>query len=118
LHRILVVEDEEPVARALERWLRRQGCEVRVLLDVQLLAEVLREFNPTMVVSDLHMPLQSGLEVLAEVKRLAPAAGRALLSGSLRSVSIAELQSIQPVRLVAKPWNNATLLRDLGLEPA
>jgi DNA-binding NtrC family response regulator len=116
LHRILIVEDEEPVARALERWLKRRNVETQVLLDPTGVPQALREFQPTIVVSDMHMPERSGLEVLAEVKQLAPTVTRALLSGSLQSISANDLLAIQPVRLISKPWNNATLARDLGLE--
>jgi DNA-binding NtrC family response regulator len=115
LHRILVVEDEEAVARALERWLKRRKAEVRVILDPHAVAQALREFQPTHVICDLHMPMRSGLEVLAEVKKLAPDATRALLSGSLQNVSASDLLELQPVRLVAKPWDVTTLARDLGL---
>lgn len=116
MQRILLVEDEEGVARALERWLVRQGAEVRVLLDPLQVGEVVRSFQPTLVISDLHMPTRSGIEVLTEVKTLAPATHRALLSGSLHSVSADDLVALQPVTLINKPWNVETLARDLGLD--
>lgn len=116
MQRILLVEDEEAVARALERLLRRHG-EVRVLLDPQQLTPTLHEFKPTIVISDLHMPTKSGLDVLAEAKQVMPGAVRALLSGSLQTLPAKDLLALEPLRLIAKPWNTATLARDLGLEP-
>ncbi|MBL8909816.1 MAG: response regulator [Archangium sp.] len=118
MHRILLVEDEEAVARALERWLKRRKVEVRVLLDPTEVGAALADFAPTIVVTDLHMPARSGLEVLAEVKDKAPNAIRALLSGSLQSLPAKDLLDLQPLRLIAKPWNTATLARDLGLDDA
>ncbi|MFT3713821.1 MAG: response regulator [Archangium sp.] len=110
------MEDEEAVARALERWLKRRNADTRVVLDPNEVAQAVREFQPTLVVSDMHMPARSGIDVLAEVKRLAPEAGRALLSGSLQSISAKDLLELQPIRLISKPWNSATLARDLGIE--
>lgn len=115
MQRILLVEDEEAVARALERLLRRHG-EVRVLFDPQELTAVLHEFRPTVVISDLHMPTRSGLDVLAEARQVVPEATRALLSGSLQTLPAKDLLALEPLRLIAKPWNTATLARDLGLE--
>lgn len=118
LHRVLIVEDEEPVARALERWLKRRRVEVRVLLDPLGFEVLLTAFNPTHVVSDLVMPERNGLEVLRVARQLMPDAVRVLLSGSLDSVKESALVDLMPVRLVSKPWRDATLAVDLGLEPA
>ena len=116
MQRVLVVEDEESVARALERWLKRKGCVVHVELDVGHLEARLAEFDPTHVISDLVMPQRDGLEVLAVVKRLKPAAVRLLLSGSLESLSAEVLALIAPCGLVGKPWDERDLARQLGLE--
>jgi two-component system, OmpR family, response regulator VicR len=116
LHRVLVVEDEEPIARVLERWLKRHKVEVWVVHDTALVERALLDFLPTHVVSDLNMPLQDGLEVLAMARRVVPDAVRCLMSGSLDSLDKGRLARVQPVRLVGKPWNDATLWRDLGLD--
>ena len=118
--RIVVVEDEEPVARALERFLRRHQASVKVLIDPtpEALEAVLVEFDPTHVISDFYMPSRTGLDVLAQAMRVAPGARRALFSGSLQSVPAARLLSLQPLVLLPKPWNNDTLAADLGLSPA
>ncbi len=113
--RVLLVEDDEKVARALDRWLRRQGAEVRVVGDPLELETALASFAPTHVVSDLKMPHRTGVEVLTLVKQLAPRARRAMLSGSLESLTAAGLAAIAPCRLVAKPWREETLAVELGL---
>lgn len=91
---------------------------VEVLTDARRFGEVMRAFKPTHVVSDLHMPHVSGIEVLREAREIDARAIRVLLSGSLQSVSKASLAEVEPVRLIAKPWNANTLKRDLGIETA
>jgi len=115
LQRVLVVEDEEPVGRALERWLKRQRVHVLLLIDTARLEETIAAFQPTHVVSDLRMAPRDGVEVLSVVKRLAPHAVRSLLSGSLETLTEASLATISPCNLISKPWQESTLAADLGL---
>lgn len=116
---MLVVEDELPVARALERWLKRRGVVVFVLTDpAQFEAVFLREL-PTLVICDYLMPGLDGVEVLSAARRLAPEVRRCLLSGSLFLVTAEQRASIEPCVFVDKPWAGDTLGALLGLqEPA
>lgn len=110
------MEDEEPLARALERWLKRQGAQVRVVLDPGHVETALREFDPTHVVSDLHMPGVSGITVLEQALKFAPGAVRCLLSGSLETLTPERLIAVNPVLLISKPWDDAKLAVLLGFK--
>lgn len=88
------------------------------MFDPFTVEAVLTEFQPTHVVSDLVMPGRDGLAVLRLARQLVPAAVRVLLSGSLDSVSEAQLADVMPCNLVSKPWRDETLAVDLGLERA
>ena len=59
-----IVDDEEPVRKALKRLLRASGLEAESYASGKdfLEASALRE--PDCVVLDLHMPVMSGLQVL------------------------------------------------------
>ena len=67
---VAIVDDEEPVRKALSRLLRASGLEAesyaggREFLD----AAVLRE--PDCVLLDLHMPRMSGLQVLRALQAM------------------------------------------------
>jgi DNA-binding response OmpR family regulator len=68
LSRILVVEDEAMVAEVVERYLRRDGHEVRRAADgLGALAEVER-FQPELLVLDVMLPGLDGLEVCKRVR--------------------------------------------------
>jgi EAL domain-containing protein (putative c-di-GMP-specific phosphodiesterase class I) len=67
--RVLLVDDDEVLRRALRRALSMAGHEV---LDAASVREALAHFDvepPDVVVSDLHMPGGSGLELLQAVSR-------------------------------------------------
>jgi two-component system response regulator MprA len=66
--RVLVVEDDEPIADVLRRTLRQEGHEVRSAADgVEALA-VAEEFIPDLVILDLGLPKLDGAEVLRRLR--------------------------------------------------
>jgi two-component system, LuxR family, response regulator FixJ len=60
---IAVVDDEEPVRRALCRLLRLAGLEVEAFASGATFLESLRNHTPDCLVLDLHMPETDGFEV-------------------------------------------------------
>lgn len=66
--RILIVEDDATIVMLLEWILRREGFErVRSTADGLEVAALLDDFQPDLVILDLHLPRRSGLSVLAEI---------------------------------------------------
>jgi DNA-binding response OmpR family regulator len=61
--RVLVVEDDEDIAQALQRSLRMEGYEVRTSADGEDALEQSRAFLPDLVVLDLGLPKLDGLDV-------------------------------------------------------
>lgn len=110
----LIVDDEVTVARAMARWLRRQGFQVHVLTDSAHFEAALVKERPSIVVCDYRMPGHSGVELLVLAKRLWPAARRCLISGSLSLLTDGERVQIEPCLFIDKPWDPvalATLLK-------
>ena len=66
--RILVVEDEPMVAEVVERYLRRDGCAVRVAHDGEAALEAFDSFHPDLVVLDLMLPGVDGKEVCRRIR--------------------------------------------------
>jgi len=63
--RVLVADDEEPVRRALTRMLERAGySEVRAVATGTDAVRETAEWNPDLVILDLHMPGRDGFGVL------------------------------------------------------
>ena len=68
--RAVVVEDMEPVARALSSILNLDGFEeVQVVTDPREAVRVIRQVEPDLVVLDVRMPHLSGVQVIQALGR-------------------------------------------------
>jgi DNA-binding response OmpR family regulator len=66
--RVLVVEDDEDIAQALQRSLRMEGYEVRAAADGHTALDEGRSFAPDLVILDLGLPGIDGLEVARKLR--------------------------------------------------
>jgi DNA-binding response OmpR family regulator len=66
--RVLVVDDEEPLARLLGTYLERDGFEVALAFDGISAVQVARGVDPDVVVLDLGLPGLDGVEVCRQVR--------------------------------------------------
>src|SRR5689334_25418748 len=66
--RVLVVEDDEDIAQALQRSLRMEGYEVRSAADGEAALEQGRTFAPDLVILDLGLPKIDGMEVARRMR--------------------------------------------------
>lgn len=66
--RILIVEDEKPMARALQLKLEHTGFEVDVTFDGEAGLDALDKERYDLVILDLVMPKMDGFKVLAALK--------------------------------------------------
>ncbi len=69
---ILLVEDDASLRRVMEFQLAEKGYAVRTAGDGEEALRLVREAPPDLVVTDMTLPRVGGLELLREVKRLAP----------------------------------------------
>ncbi len=70
--RILIVEDSLVVARFLEHYLTKAGFELRIVESSQQALELLPEFRPRAMITDVVLCAgQSGLELCRQVRQLA-----------------------------------------------
>ncbi len=66
--RVLVVEDDDDIAQALQRSLRMEGYEVRIAPDGERALEFAAQFLPDLVVLDLGLPGLDGIEVARRLR--------------------------------------------------
>ena len=65
---VAIVDDEEPVRKALKRLLRASGLEAETYACGRDFLAATATRTPDCVVLDLHMPGMSGLQVLQELR--------------------------------------------------
>src|ERR1700683_2260800 len=66
--RILVVDDESQITRVLRTSLSSQGYDIRVANDGETALEIMKDWTPDLVVTDLSMPTMDGLELCRRLR--------------------------------------------------
>src|SRR6267143_435009 len=82
MERILVVEDDRAVQKALKRLFEAEGFAVEISADGKSALEAYRAATPSAVVLDLRLPAMSGRDVCREIKQQAPALPVIVLSAA------------------------------------
>ena len=77
--------------------------------------EIMKRFNPHVVISDQRMPEMTGVEFLRQVKDFAPQTVRILLTGYSDLASIVgSINEGEVFRFISKPWDNAEIQKTIG----
>src|ERR1041385_1668392 len=66
--RILVVDDEPQITRVLRTSLSSQGYDIRVANDGETALEIMKDWTPDMVITDLAMPNMGGIELCRRLR--------------------------------------------------
>lgn len=114
-NKVLLVDDELSIIKALERLLTRSGYRVFTATSGAEALQVLQQNNCQVVISDYRMPEMNGAELLAKVKRLYPDSVCLVLSGFSDFQSVLQLlNSGTAFRFLQKPWEDDQLLAEIG----
>jgi two-component system KDP operon response regulator KdpE len=65
---ILVVDDEPQITRVLRTTLSSHGYDIRVANDGETALEIMKDWSPDMVITDLAMPNMDGLELCRRLR--------------------------------------------------
>ena len=116
--RVLIADDDGPMAHAIERVLRAAGYETAVACDGHAAQALFRAFQPSLMTLDLRMPGRGGMQVLDFIGYLqetkqAPAC-KVLIVSADRGAD-AELAEVCGVHgTLPKPFDNAVLLSEVA----
>jgi two-component system NtrC family sensor kinase len=109
--RILCVDDEINVLRAIERIFMDDEYEIMKATSGAEGLEILKEVSPIqIVISDYRMPEMSGVDFLREVRDYWPETVRIVLSGYADAATIvAAINEGRIYKFIPKPWNTDEL---------
>jgi two-component system, OmpR family, KDP operon response regulator KdpE len=65
---ILVVDDEPQITRVLRTSLSAQGYDIRVANSGEMALEIMKDWSPNMIITDLSMPSVDGIELCRRVR--------------------------------------------------
>jgi DNA-binding NtrC family response regulator len=109
--RILVAEDEAPLARVYARVLVADGFEVHTASDGAQALSWLLASPYDVLVSDVCMPRMTGLELLRQVRLSLPELPVVLLTGQLDAEAYGQARDLGSVRYLLKPVGMEQLAR-------
>ncbi len=113
--RVLLVEDAPFLRYAFGRLLRLQGFDVREAHDGQDALQCLEEFHPQLVLTDLMMPVMSGLELIHRLRGRPDTAAVPIVAITADATTQAEEQARQAgaADFITKPVDLPELLQRL-----
>ncbi len=110
LKRILIVDDEQKLCEQLRRFFEAKGFQVYTSYDGTSALEVIRSTEVDVVLLDLRLPDQNGLDVLRSIKREYPGTGVIIITGHGDVDTAVNAIQMRADNFVLKPVNLQTLL--------
>ncbi len=109
--RILVADDEACITNVVAKKLRNAGFEVVVAMDGQEAYEQALAERPDLMITDLQMPVMSGLEVCARLTaELADPIPALLLTAKGFELDQEQVRDLPVRRVMTKPFSPRQLL--------
>lgn len=105
--RILLVDDEQDILELMAVFLERKGNVVTRASDGASATEIIQEYPFDLVITDMIMPVMSGMEVIRHVRAHAPETRIIAISGGGKVLAdnyLEEAQSAGADAVVRKPF--------------
>ena len=110
MERILIVEDDRAVQKALKHLFETEGFAVEISADGRSAVESFRASAPAAIVLDLRLPLMSGRDVCREIKQQSPNVPIIVLSAASDTSDKVLLLELGADDYVTKPFSPRELL--------
>jgi DNA-binding response OmpR family regulator len=110
MERILIVEDDRAVQKALKHLFETEGFTVEISADGRSAVESFRASAPAAIVLDLRLPLMSGRDVCREIKQQSPNIPIIVLSAASDTSDKVLLLELGADDYVTKPFSPRELL--------
>ncbi|MDA8165808.1 MAG: response regulator [Desulfobacteraceae bacterium] len=114
---ILVVDDEELFRGRLARAFAKRGLQVFTAADYGQAIEIIGEHRPAMAVIDLKMPGRSGLDLIADGRKIHPGLRCVVLTGYGSIATATEATKLGALYYLPKPADADDILKAFARDP-
>jgi len=114
MKRILIVDDEVQILKALSRMFLETDCEIYTAENGMDALKIIETTELDMIISDMRMPVLDGYKLLSIVKEKYPKIIRIILSGYADEKSMYKAILHNVARFyIFKPWDNTLFLQKI-----
>jgi DNA-binding NtrC family response regulator len=111
--KILVIDDEAGIRESLEVLLSLEGYSVEMAIDGEEGLTMLEHGSYDLVLLDLALPGQNGMELLPQIKERYPELPVVMITAYGTVENVVEAVRAGAENFVQKPWDNEKLLADI-----
>ncbi|MEZ2345903.1 sigma-54-dependent transcriptional regulator [Terriglobus sp. RCC_193] len=111
--RILIIDDEAGIRDSLETLLTLEGFTVEMAPEGQSGLEMLSSHEYDLLLLDLSMPGESGIDLLPRIKRMRPELPVIMITAYGTVGNVVDALRAGADNFVQKPWDNEKLLADI-----
>ncbi len=110
---ILIIDDEASIRESLDTLLNLEGYTIRMAVDGEEGLRTLDQQNFDLVLLDLALPGQSGMEILPQIRERYPDLPVIMITAYGTVHNVVEAIRAGAENFVQKPWDNEKLLADI-----
>ena len=112
--RVLIVDDERSIRLTLSALLENAGHEVHVAMDAEEALLLLKQIAPDVVVTDIILPKQSGIEFLEAVRAQSPRLPVIVMTGEPSLATASSAVRAKAFDYLSKPISRDTIVRSVA----
>jgi CheY-like chemotaxis protein len=114
--RVLVVDDDQAVASVIQLMLEFEGYESRLALNGPEGYLIYLQFLPDLVITDIQMPGENGLELMNHIREHDPMIKTIYMSGNLNQFYslLEEERTKYPIKFLEKPFSRKDLIGQIS----
>ena len=109
--RILMIDDDPQMHRIVGLYLKNQPFKLESVTSARMALHKLEEQRYDLILSDIQMPGMDGIELIKTIKEKFPDMPVMVLSAYGSDQFEKELGELSHLRVVAKPFDQSTLVR-------
>ena len=94
-YRILVVDDDKDIVELLRYNIEKEGYKLETCLDGATAVEIAKEFNPHLILLDIMMPDQDGVETCRQLRELPDLADTHIIFLTARAEEYSEIAAFE-----------------------